>query len=486
MIEYPILGFQPDLPQDLRGVLTGSEQVLPTDRGIGGGVTVAAAGSTGTFGTFPACGGAVLLNVAGTELIFQGTSTSLLELDDGTTLIDRSATTYDAGLGATWSFAQLGDVTLATYHGSAGAIQKFNKASDTDFSAVSGAPFAHIIVVCGFPNASFAMVFDWDSGSQQGAHDGIFWSALGDYTDWTPDIATQCGNIRLTDKGGKITAACPFRDGVVAFKKNAMYLGTYVGGSDMWDWTRISSEIGCLGKNAVCQVNDVLYFADAAGIWIYDGSYPRLAPGAIHKWWSDQVVTIDAIDDSDPSYYRLTWDAKRHLLWVGYGAGAFATAGEPNFIVYNARSQLWTQYGQIKIADGTQKVMELLSGEWADTKRLSQLFLSIDYTAANCLASDFTLGAHGNTYGMTTFRSIRPQFLAGDTDTDTSWVSGTLYYGPSLRNVQNASDSMSMAAPGRLDKMRQARFVQPKLSFEAGNGWECNKIAIDIAGGAQE
>lgn len=473
MLEYPLLGFAPDLPPDAPGVLVDSSAILPTTRGICNGVQVITVGINFPYNG-PSLGGATLMMVDGTPRYVFGTADHLGEMVSGIAT-DVSGTTYAASYTAPWSFAQFGNVTLAVNHNN--KLQASTSIGATFADADSAAPKASIVIAPGLPNAQFAMLFDYDDGTDAFG-DGIFWSALSDYTDWTPSIATECGNIRITDIGGQFTAAIPYRDGVLAFKSRAMYLGTYVGGAAVWSWQRISSDVGCAGKNAVVVAEDTAYFADANGLWMFDGSYPKPMPGYLQQYWATTIapyVSVSALGRQ--KHIRLTYDRTNHRLWCAYGAGIIAV----QFLVYHTRSGLWTNYGPVTDQDGASFVRELFSPEFAsDDTSLKLQPLALDATAANCPAGSFRLGAHGKTYGMTLFRGMRPQFVAGPSDTATGWVSGTLYYGPSLRNVTSASVTMAFAAPGRFDAMQSARFLSPKLTFTAGTGWEISKMAIDL------
>lgn len=462
MNEYPIIGFAPDMPQDTPGVITSSSAILPTLRGVGSGVDVSPI--SGTI-AFQSCGGAMLANIAASgSRKFIGTPSKLWELSVAAA-IDVSGSAYSATQSDPWSFAQIGSISLAinpfnTLQASTGALSAF--------ADVSGAPKGGIVVVAGKPNAAFVMIFDYDDGTR--TKDGIFWSGISDYTAWTPSIATQCGKVRLLDINGPITAAIPYRDGVICWKANAMYQGTYVGAPDLWAWRRISSDIGCIAKNACVEANERIYFADANGVWMFDGSYPAPVPGAMTQWWANNV-------SQSQNRARLTWDKHYGQIWVGIGNFPLET-----YLVYNTQSQRWTYYGLAKNTGSNLAVSELFDMSHAVIAAPSDPLTTTQFgktLRSGTPPASLTLAATGKTYGMTTFRSIRPQFEVGPSDAATGWVSGTLYHGPSLRNVTSQSDAMTFTAPGKLECTRQDRFVAPSLSFGATVPWEISRVAVD-------
>lgn len=329
-----IIGFAPDLPSDTPGALITSGGVVPTARGFKAGwaAPTTTRGSQADLGTTAITGAGSGRVPSGTTSYYVGQTTKLWEITlGGASATDRSKAggynstdTVDGG----WSFAQFGVKTLA--------VNKFDTlqvatTGSSAFADVSGAPKASIVCTVGEPTAPFAMLFNYNDGTD--TPDGIFWSALGDYTDWTPSNATQCGNISILEPSGPFTAAIKFRDGVVAFKESSMFLGTYVGTPTIWQWQRISSDIGCAGKGLVVSASDVIYFADQHGIWKYDGSYPQLLPGAVHNYWSRFVWAVRGA--LSPSQNQMVWDPVAHTLHLKLGGG--------NELTWNSLSGVWLE-----------------------------------------------------------------------------------------------------------------------------------------------
>lgn len=334
----PIIGFAPDLPSDTPGALLSCGGVVATPRGIKAGWAVPSTsrGLQGDLGTAAITGAFQARTTDGTYYYYVGQTAKLWESTvGGATVTDRSKV---GGYNSTdttdgvWSFAQFGTKTLA--------VNKFDTlqvatTGSTAFADVSGAPKASIVVTVGGPTSPFAMVFNYDDGTD--TPDGVFWSALADYTDWTPDVATQCGNIQILEPSGPFVAAIRFRDGVLAWKDNAMFLGTYVGTPDVWDWQCISRDIGCGGKQLVASANDVVYFADQHGIWRYDGSYPQLIPGPVQDYWSRFIWASNS--NSSAVQRQMVWDPVGHnlFIWASGGGG----------LAWNAVSGMWLKSGDL-------------------------------------------------------------------------------------------------------------------------------------------
>lgn len=456
-----LVGFAPDLPQDTPGIFTNSSAIVPTIRGFGnsGYTSVVSTRMDDSPG-----GGAVVTKVDGTQRIFGSTSTKLYELVSGVTTARGSG--FSSGT-SRWSFAQFGDVTLAC--NKSNAMQAITTGS---FAAVTGAPKASIIVTPSLPQLQFAMAFDYDDGVNNYL-DGVFWSAGSNYADWTPSIATSCANIRVTDIGGGWTAAIPFRDGVVAFKSRAMYLGRYVGPPAIWDFERISSDVGCLGKNAVTAAEDAIYFADEAGLWMFDGSYPRPIPGAVHGWWGDTVRGLSLAASSKRDYVRVTWDKIRHRLWFGYGGGFAAPS---NFVVFNTRSQLWANHGVLNDSAGSSltTTLDLLSPDYGIGITSSPAFLAVAWDNSSSPAGTMDLYVMGDASQSIQLNRLRPKWVTGS-PTATCSVSRGRTLGSMTSAVVAAQD-----ADRYFDVTAADRFLQPHITVASGQAWEVAGCDYDL------
>lgn len=337
----PFIGFAPDIPNTTPGVLTQTLYTMPTDRGLGPVPTFNEQGASAL--NTQSLGGFLAVKTDGTNRVFAGTATKLYETTNPpNVLTDRSGAAYNASTTDTWSFAQFGDYTFAANQGDI-----LQSSSSGAFAAVGIAPTPKASVICmaGPVSSPVLFAFDYNDGSGR-VRDGWFASGLGNpinVTGWTTGT-NNCVNGRLLDEiPGGVTAAIGYRDDVVAFKYSGMYIGTFTGdATDPWNWRRISGDIGCIGKNAVTKANDILYWVDAAGVWMFDGSYPRPVPGNVHNYWSANCVSTRADTATNRNFFRMVWDKQKHWLHVFSGtSGPSIEAG----MTWNSVSGLWTQHG---------------------------------------------------------------------------------------------------------------------------------------------
>lgn len=409
-----LTGFAPDLAQDTPGAIVASNRVIPTSRGFTSGVQTSATNIAVTLNSAPT-GTFIAKKQDATLYYYVGSGTKLQQVTNtGGTLTDRSAKSYSSTLtfDGMWSFAQFGDKTLA--------VNKFDtlQAASTgsaSFADVSGAPKAAVVMTVGPPNATFAMLANYNDGTDN-PH-GLFWSAIGDYTSWTPSAATQCGNVPVLEPTGPFTAGIRFRDGAVLFKEDSMFLATYVGSPLFWQIQCIARDVGCTSKQLVCSAGDRIFFADKRGIWQYDGSYPQLIPGAVHDFWSRQLHPINMASVSNS---QCVWDPYSHNLWVCGTAQAY--------MVWNAISGLWAFHGKIAKSGspgsaplGTQMVgFEMSSGTirglmvyWDSSAHYYfDVFTFRDAFATNEQTVSLTMGQQGDPLMYTRIKRVAPVWLS--------------------------------------------------------------------------
>ena len=152
----------------------------------------------------------VLLLAAG-----HGTTTHLIENVVGTGWVNQKTLAATAT-----GFA------FCTYGNEIFAVDKANPpqmSSSSAFADVAGSPPK---ASCCATSKNFVILGDTNDGVDD-LGDRVWWSALGDPTDWSPSAATQAGNLRITDTPGPIKALVNMRDGVAVYKDDALYMLEY-------------------------------------------------------------------------------------------------------------------------------------------------------------------------------------------------------------------------------------------------------------------
>jgi hypothetical protein len=271
----PFVGFAPDLPPESPGIFLDCTNILPGINGFSAAPSALDCSLGAVSG--PALGFAVTRTLDGSTRTFCGTADKLYEVVTGAWDDKSKVGGYAIGPDYRWRFAQFGNVTLAS--SKASTIQSITTG---DFADASGtAPKAAIVETIN------NQVFAFDIDGMGFGDDATRWacSALGDYTDWTPDIDTQCASGQLLDAPGPITAGRRLGNIIVAYKEQAMYVGQYVGAPLIWDFQRIPGDIGAPSQESVINTGMAHYFIGPDDFYVFDGARPQALNSPLREWF---------------------------------------------------------------------------------------------------------------------------------------------------------------------------------------------------------
>lgn len=278
MKELPLLGYAPDDPQTAGFFSSGSGYEF-TRRGmlIERAMTQAASGSvTGavTDGLYAiAASGTGYIHVAAPQHLYRIASTSVTNADRGGA--------YTAG--GQWSFFTWGDHIFATNLLDVVQCRKMtgttafvdSNTAATDYASMTNIPKAQIGVQWGPPGLPMVMLLNYNDGA---AHPSGFWNSDegGPLLPWTPDISRGTYAQDLLG-AGPLTAGIGFRDSILIWSANQMFIGSWNGPGLQIPVTmrRVANNIGCVGIYARTTLSDVCYFLGKQGLFYFDGSYPR-------------------------------------------------------------------------------------------------------------------------------------------------------------------------------------------------------------------
>lgn len=325
----PFIGLAPDMPNTTPGVLTAASFAIPTQRGMRRAPALSLL--AGVDALAAECRGAAMLRkLDGSTRLFAGTQTKLYELS-GSNWTDRSAGggSYTGSSTNRWSFAQFGDISLATND-----TENIQQSSSGAFAAIANAPKARIVIAV--PN--FAVAFNTQNGSASSSFgdspDRWWCSAFQNATDWAISATTQCVSERLLGGGGEITAAAPFGTGWVAYKRRDMFHGYYSGDSSVFTTQRVPGNWGCVGPDAVCDIGNAHFVVGEDDIYIYDGSRPvSVADGKVRDWFYRTQL-----DQAENYKLQTRFDPARGIVWVWFHSQSGSSSGA---LTYHVQSGKW-------------------------------------------------------------------------------------------------------------------------------------------------
>lgn len=321
-----ILGFAPDMDPTTPGVLTDCVNAIPSEVGLVGGPSNVTAIAGLSALTAQCRGAAVLSNTSGTRRMFAGTQTELFE-QSGTawTSVSRGGA-YTGSSESRWIFDQFGDVSLATND-----VEKIQWTSSGSFSDITAAPVARVI----FTTDNFVFALNTNETTYGDSPDRWWCSAYQDYSSWTASVTTQATTGRLIGDGGPLTAGLKLGPYAVAYKANAVFLGSYVGSPVVWQWERVPGKVGCIGPEALADIGGAHIFVGEDNIWLFDGTRPQpIATGQLRQWF---------FDNSSAQYRYKTivkHDRQNSRVWFFYPSSS-SSGGCDAAIVYHLVTRKW-------------------------------------------------------------------------------------------------------------------------------------------------
>lgn len=260
----------------------------------------------------------------GTARFFIFNKQSIYEFTSVSAATDRSSATYSASTTG-WTWAQYGDVTIAT-----NLYNNVQQSSSGAFADLAGSPpKAQIVLV----TLGQIMLLNYNDGSAYPA--GWYCSDYDDATDWTITATNGADKGNLYDTPGPIRAAKMLRDSVVAYKDDSIYVGDFVGdpNTTIWSWRLVSDNVGCSSLHGVAVLNDKHYFMHRSGFYEFDGA-------AVRKIGRECAnFLFDGITGADPQTCRAVIDQREGIVCFGWSF----TAGHVDVqAFYNVETGMWS------------------------------------------------------------------------------------------------------------------------------------------------
>ena len=468
-------GYSPDSDPTTPGVWTDCAGVIPTLKGFRAAPTPLDSG-------FPAlaaaCKGAASMQRLDTaSRTFAGTTTGLYELSSSVWL-DRSETTAGYTLGADdrWRFAQFGNVSLAV-----AKTDRLQASSSGVFAkANAAAPKASIVETIN----NFVMVFDTNETAYGDSPDRWWCSAIGDHTDWAPAIATQCATARLTSSPGRITAGRRYGDKVIAYKQKSMYIGTYVGQPNVFEFTEVPGGTGALSQEVVVSVgtpDDPMHlFMGYSDFYKFDGARP--IPIGTNR--VKETVYASLNRDYAQSCFAMHDETKANVYFFYPSA---SSSNPDKCVVYNYRTDKWSRddrtieaaleyitpsltyagFGTSYATYGVAPSVPYGSSIFVSGYPVPAIFNTshkLCTMSGTPTTSSYTTGDIGDDNVESLLQFVKPRFITAPTSGNQ-----TNYYRQNMGDSLS-SDSTIALSGGRFDVLREARWHRVLHSFNGD--WE--------------
>lgn len=342
-------GWMPDADLTTPGALLDVTDMIPVRNGMAGA-------RTGVQNAVPALaaqcrGAAYVVRPDGSPYLFAGTQTKLYWLNGAAweEVTRTSGGDYTGSTTSRWRFVIQGDVVMTV--NKEDTPQTWDLTSGTDFANLTAMPKAACIEVAG----AFVMLADTNEATYSNSYDRWWCSAINDYTDWTPDVATQCTTGRLVDTPGRIVSIKKLGEYVVAYKRasslRSMYVGRYVGTPEVWNFTLVSSFVGAPSDESVVKVGGYTHlFPGPDNFYSFDGATLTPIGNDVKEWYYSAVNT-----EYD---YLVTGlhDWRDGLVYWFYPASASTTLD--SWVCYNYRTGKWGK-GTLNTEAATDFIQQL-------------------------------------------------------------------------------------------------------------------------------
>jgi hypothetical protein len=319
-----IVGFAPDADPTLAGVLMDCKNLIPSELGMRPAPQVSKVGVEPT--PEDVRGALAAVDLTGNRIAVVGTTAGLYRLNGSIWANITGSTPVALSSDDRWSMAQFANSTLA-----ATLAEGMRISNGGDFSLISGAPKAKLLVVV----KGFVMAFNTEDSGFGVSPDRWWCSAYLNVSDWVPNVSTLCTTGRLVESGGEITAAERLGDDVIVYKRRSTYVARYTGPAEVWNFTQVDSDVGCVGQEAVCDTGKLHYFIGDDDIYAFDGVQVQpIGRGVLRDWF---------VSVRDPKHMHKSmafWDKQNQLAWFFFPS--IDGGGELNSgLVYHPATGKW-------------------------------------------------------------------------------------------------------------------------------------------------
>lgn len=168
------------------------------------------------------------------------------------------------------------------------------------------------------PGGTFPNLLRWSKAAEPGT--------IPD--EWTPSASNDAGDVELSDSPGNLLCAYPMRDSLLIYKRSATYQARYVGGDNVFNFSKVQSTSGALTRRSVCDVNGQHLIVSDGDIVMSDGNSRRsLGEARVKDWLFNQLD-----QDNYPNLF-CAYNRAQHEVLIG-----FPTAGAEfcnSALVYN-------------------------------------------------------------------------------------------------------------------------------------------------------
>ncbi len=179
-------------------------------------------------------------------------------------------------------------------------------------------------------------------GGQDAAGNRLFFTGPDDALTWNCNTWPAEYNLDVGSGNEEITALKVFRDWLVIFKENSIWVLSGDGVNGVWDVQEIDGANGAL-EWCVEDVGQRLVFFNRTGAYMWSGG---LAKRISHPQLQETWPTL-----SFNSFAHTGYDPERKIVLFATGSGSVGQSGH-RILVYDVENNAWTRWGTWRGDDG--------------------------------------------------------------------------------------------------------------------------------------
>lgn len=161
----------------------------------------------------------------------------------------------------------------------------------------------------------------------------VRWSNREDPAVWRPTVTNSAGGTRLSG-GSVFIGALQTRQEILIWTDNTIHSMRFSGAPFIFDFNVVSEGVSLISPRAMTAVGDTVYFMDAGGFYVYNGSVQRL-PCLVNDYVFNNLDYSQAF-----KIYAYTNYDHTEVTWF-YPIGA-SSAECTRYVTYNYQENVWT------------------------------------------------------------------------------------------------------------------------------------------------
>lgn len=304
----------------------------------------------------------------GTVFVTAGDATKLYQWSGSAwSDVSQAATTYACATEDMWQFTQFGNTVIAV--NGTDSPQKWTIASSTAYADLGGSPPVGRFV-CTIKD--FVQI-----GRISTAKNRVTWSEINDAEGWT-DGTNQSDSQDLPE-GGQVMGMVGGEFGTV-FMEHSIYRQTYVGAPAVFQFDRISENIGCVAENSIAAYQSLIFFLSSDG-------FNMMLGGQEIRPIGDQKIDRFFWSDVNQAYlYRVQGivDPVKRRYVVCYPSNSSSDGTPDSVLFYSWTLDRWSHASQ-----SMDYLFSFLSNQGYNTDTIDTVITNTDATTFLIDSSQF-------------------------------------------------------------------------------------------------